>query len=102
MNLENLKTILSELNIPLAYSHFNKVVDPPFLTYRIDHTENFFAENKTYKKIPVTYIELYTKNKNIKLEEKLEEILNNNDIAWEIEAEDYIESEKVYQIIYRI
>jgi len=102
MTLEELKNILLTLKIPIAYSHFNKSTNAPFLTYRIDHTENFFAENKTYKKNEVIYIELYTDKKDTTMESNLESLLDNNEIAWEIESEDYIDDEKIYQIIYRI
>ena len=102
MSLESLKTMLLSLKIPIAYDHFNTRTSPPFITYRIDHTENFFAGNKTYKKIPITYVELYTATKDVTKEEALENLFDNNEIAWEIESETYIDTEKVYQIVYRI
>ena len=102
MSLEELKILLDILNIPNAYSHFKRKVAPPFITYRVDHTENFFAGNKTYKKIPILYVELYTQTKDVELETKLEKLFDNNEIAWEIESENYIDDEEVYQIIYRI
>lgn len=102
INLEDLYDLLSELNIPVAYDHFNKAVEAPYIVYRVDHTENFFAENKTYKKNEIIYVELYTIKKDVALEVNLEALFDEYDIAWEIESQEYIDTEKVYQIIYRI
>jgi len=102
IDLEDLYDILSELDIPVAYDHFNKNVEAPYIAYRADHTENFFAENKTYQKNEVIYVELYTTKKDVELEVSLEALFDENEIAWEIESQEYIDTEKVYQVIYRI
>lgn len=97
-----LKTLLEQLNIPVAYDHFNTATAPPFLAFRRESTSNFGADNKVYKKINNYYVELYTEYKNPALEESLESIFNANNIFYEVQSEDYIESEQMYEVVYVI
>ena len=97
-----LKTLLEQLNIPVAYDHFNTATTPPFLAFRRESTSNFGADNKVYKKINNYYVELYTEYKNPALEESLESIFNANNIFYEVQSEDYIESEQMYEVVYVI
>lgn len=100
--MQELKTILEQLNIPVAYNHFNTTTTPPFLIYRRASQSNFGADNKVYEKINNYYIELYTEYKDVELEERLEELLNSYDIFFNVEGEEYINDEKMYQIVYSI
>lgn len=100
--MQELKTILEQLNIPVAYNHFNTATTPPFLIYRRASQSNFGADNKVYEKINNYYIELYTEYKDVELEEQLEELLNSYDIFFNVEGEEYINDEKMYQIVYSI
>lgn len=101
MELKELVKILEKLEIPIAYNHFSTVQKPPYLVYRVTSSNNFIADNKVYKKIRKVDLELYTENKNEELEQKLETILCENEMAFEC-FETYIESENVYQVIYEI
>ena len=100
--MNDLLELLKQLNIAVAYHHFVNPNSPPFITYLGTGTDNFYADNKVYLKINIIKIELYTLQKDIKLESQLESILDSNEIPYEIIAEGYIESEKVYQVIYEI
>lgn len=100
--MQDLKTLLDMLNIPIAYDHFNTSTNPPCIIYRRYSTSNFSAENKVYKKINNYYVELYTEFKNITLEESLESLFNNYNIFWNVESEEYIEDEQMYEIVYSI
>ena len=101
MELKELVKILEKLEIPIAYNHFSTVQKPPYLVYKVTSSNNFIADNKVYKKIRKVDLELYTENKNEELEQKLETILCENEMAFEM-FETYIESEAVYQVIYEI
>lgn len=101
MELKELVKTLEKLEIPIAYNHFSTVQKPPYLVYKVTSTNNFIADNKVYKKIRKVDLELYTENKNEELEQKLETILCENEMAFEM-FETYIESEAVYQVIYEI
>lgn len=100
--MPDFKTILDELGVPVAYSHFNTATTPPVVTYRRDSTNNFGADGKVYKKINNYYVELYTSKKDPELEQRLEDIFDNYEIFYNVESEDYIDSEQMYEIIYRI
>lgn len=102
MTLENIKTILSELNISVAYNHFNKRTEPPYVVYYVQASENLFADNKVISENVTVLIELYTKNKDIKLERQLKNILNNNELPYELVGESFIEEDNVYQIVYQV
>lgn len=97
-----LKEMLEELNIPIAYDHFNTATNPPCVTFRRDSTRNFGADNKVYKKINNYVVQLYTEYKDPALEEQLEDIFDANDVFYDIASEDYIEDEKMYEMIYEV
>ena len=97
-----IKNLLEQLNIPVAYSHFNTSVTPPVAVYRRSTTNNFGADNKVYKKNNNYYVELYTQYKDPELEQRLEDLFDNAEIFYEVESEDYIDSEKMYEVIYTI
>ena len=101
MTLENLYILLKSTGFPVAYSHFNKAKSPPYITYLNAYSNNFNADNKVYKKIDNIQIELYTKQKDLELEKNLEDLLNENEIAYET-TEEWIDSEKLFQKIYEI
>ena len=102
MTLENIKTILLELNVPVAYNHFNKRTDPPYVVYYVQDSENVFADNTVILENVTVFIELYTKKKDTKLERQLKNILNNNELPYELVGESFIEEDNIYQIIYQV
>lgn len=102
MKETDIYTILSSLNIPVAYDHFkNDNTIPPFVLYRNDDTDTFKADDKVLKKFNNYIVDLVTEKKDVDLEEQLETIFNDNYIPFD-KFEDYIESEKIYQIRYLI
>lgn len=100
--MQNLKTLLEQLEIPVAYDHFNTPTTPPFVVFRRYSQNNFGADNIVYEKINNYYIELYTEYKDAELETSLEALLTNADIFFNVESEEYINDEKMYQIVYSI
>jgi hypothetical protein len=100
--MSNLKALLEQLDIPVAYDHFNIATNPPFIAFRRYSQSNFGADNKVYEKINNYYVELYTEYKDVALEESLEALLNENDIYFNVESEAYIDEEKMYEIIYQV
>lgn len=100
--MQDLKQMLEQLNIPVAYSHFNTSTNPPFICYLRGSTSNFGADNKVYKKINNYLVYLYTDYKNPELEEQLENIFDANNVFYDVASEDYIDTEQMYQIIYEV
>ena len=104
MTQSELYEALCELEIPVAYDHFeqnpsnNKVV-PPFVVYRNTDPTTVKADDITYYKHNNYIIDLVTDKKDVGLEEDLEKILTDNDMPFDVE-ENYIDSERIYQIRY--
>ena len=106
MTLNDIYTILKATGFPVAYSHFvespnNPLPTPPYITYLSAYSSNFKADNKVYAKIDNLQIELYTTKKDLATEKKLEDLLDENEIAYE-STETWIEEEKLFQKIYEV
>lgn len=102
MEESQLFTLLSTLNIPVAYDHFtSKNISVPFVLYRNNNTDTFKADDKSYFKNREYIIDLCTDKKDIVAETNLETLLDNNHLPFDKE-EDFIESENIYQIRYFI
>lgn len=99
--MDKLLKIIKEIGIPNAYHHFaeGESPDPPFLIYFFAASDNFSADGKAYFKVNEVHLELYTVNKNPEIEKKLEDILDSHDIFYD-KTETYIESEKLYEVLY--
>ena len=68
MTLEELNNILKETGYPVAYSHFKQRQTLPFITYLVEGTSNFFADDKVLLKVEQINIELYTSKKDLEAE----------------------------------
>jgi hypothetical protein len=103
MNLVEFKKLLEETGFPVAYSHFpeKKGQRPPFITYLVSPSSNFMADNHVFYKVNNVQVELYTKQKDLSAESKLEAVLDQAEIPYETD-EVYIESEKLYQRTYEV
>lgn len=99
--MEKILSILNALGIPYAYDHFaeGESPDPPFLCYLVPGSDNFSADGKVYYKIDQVHMELYTDLKAPALENKVEEALDAASIFYN-KSETWIESEKLYEVLY--
>lgn len=99
--MEKILSILRGLGIPFAYDHFaqGESPDPPFICYLIPGTNNFSADGVAYYKINQFNIELYTDLKDLSLERKIEEALDEASIFYN-KSETWIESESLYEVLY--
>lgn len=99
--MEELLQILSETQIPFAYHHFaeGESPDPPFICYLLPGSNNFSADGKVYYKINEVHIELYTDLKDLVVEQQLEDVLDEHGIFYN-KSETWIESEKLYEVLY--
>lgn len=100
--MQNLKTLLEQLNISVAYDHFNTETNPPFIVFKRYSQNNFGADDIVYEKINNYYVYLVTEYKDAELEEELENVLTEAGIFFNVESEDYVDDEKCYQIVYSI
>ena len=99
--MDELMEIMKETGLPFAYDHFaeGESPNPPFITFLLPGSNNFAADGKVYMKINEVHIELYTDEKNPETEALVEDVLDDHEIFYE-KTEVWIESEKLYEILY--
>ena len=99
--MEELLQMLQEMRIPFAYHHFaeGEAVNPPFICYLLPGSNNFSADGKVYFKINEVRIELYTDLKDLAVEQQVEDVLDEHEIFYN-KSEVWIESEKLYEVLY--
>lgn len=99
--MEELLQILNKTQIPFAYHHFaeGESPEPPFICYLLPGSNNFSADGKVYYKINEVHIEMYTDLKDLAVEQQLEDVLDEHGIFYN-KSETWIESEKLYEVLY--
>lgn len=99
--MDKLLTVLQETGIPYAYDHFSEgeAPEPPFVCYLFFGSNNFAADGHVYYKINEVHVELYTDCKDLSVERTLEDALDQHGIFYE-KSEVWIESEKLYEVLY--
>lgn len=97
MTLQALAVLLETTGMPVIYHHWEEGEVPPllYLIYYEDSSDPFYADNRVYQQVTGVTVELYTDRKNPAIEEKLETVLDHNDIAYTT-YESYLESEQMY------
>lgn len=101
MTLRDLHNRLQKTGYPVAYRFFAEPQEPPFLCYLVAYTNNQGADNVAWQKINHIQIELYTKNKDLTAERRVEDVLTEAGLFFNAQ-ETYIDTEKIYQRIYEI
>ena len=99
--MDELMRIMEDIGIPFAYDHFaeGESPDPPFICFLCPASDNFSADGRVYHKIDQVHIELYTDEKNPATENSVEAVLDERGIFYD-KTEVWIESEKLYEILY--
>lgn len=99
--MDKLLQILAELKLPFAYDHFaeGEAPAPPFICYLLPGSHNYSADGRVYYKINEVNIELYCDCKDPKTETTLEAVLDEHGIFYN-KTEVWIESEKLYEVLY--
>lgn len=99
--MDDLVKMMEEIGLPFAYDHFEEgeAAEPPFVCYLLPQSNHFSADGKVYLKITEVHIELYTDCKDLSAEQKVEAVLDKQGIFYE-KSEVWIESEKLYEVLY--
>ena len=99
--MDKIISMLNEIGIPFAYSHFaeGESPEPPFLCYLLPRSDNFSADGRVYHKLSVVHFEVYTDKKDRTLENRVEDVFDKNNIFYN-KSEVWINSEKLYEVIY--
>ena len=100
--MEEITAMLAKTGIPYAYDHFaeGESPAPPFICYLQPGSDNFAADGRVYFKIDQLHIELYTDEKSPETERRLEAVLDAHGIFYN-KSEVWIESEKLYEVLYQ-
>lgn len=95
-------SLLKAIGLPYAYDHFGEgnAPKPPFICYLYPQSDNFSADGIVYLKKNQVSLELYTDQKAVTLEHQVEIVLDENNIFYN-KSEVYIESEKMYEVLYQ-
>lgn len=95
--------MIEETGLPNAYHHFaeGEAPDPPYVVYLYPSANNFSADGVVYHSGNNLDIELYTDLKDIKLEKEVETVLKKHGIFF-TKSEIWIESEKLYEVLYEM
>lgn len=93
--------MMEEMGLPFAYDHFveGEAPEPPFVVFLYPRADNFSADGIAYFKKNELDIELYTDLKDPELEEAVEAVLLRHGIFYG-KSEVWIESEKLYEVLY--
>lgn len=97
MMLQNLEECLKATGMPVAYHHWEvgEVPALPYLIYYENSSNNTYADNMAYTKIPEVTVELYTDRKDPETEARLETVLDENEIPYTW-YESWLESEEMF------
>lgn len=94
--------ILKELGLPVAYRMFQDEQELPYIVFFESQRDSFSADNVTFYSSRQYNIEIYTQTKDFEIEEQLENLLNEKEIFWQQVSDEYIDDEKMNQVIYVI
>lgn len=92
---------LKSLGLPVAYSHFNDLKPPPYITYQFAYDADMKADNQNYFALGNYQVELYTAKKDLATERLLENKLGDLELPY-TKTEFWIDDEKLFQIVYEI
>ncbi len=99
--MDKMLEIMEAIGLPYAYHHFaeGESPHPPFLIFLTAQSDHFAADGKAYCKICEYHIELYTDRKSPATERRVEAVLDAHGIFYQ-KTEAWIESERLYEILY--
>lgn len=103
MTHEQVLEMVEKMGLSCAYGHFaeGQSPEPPFLVFLYPESRNFAADGIAYFKKRKLHLELYTDYKSVKLEERIETVLESHGFFY-ARSEVWIESERLYEVLYEM
>ena len=103
MTYKQIASMVSSIGLPYAYYQFPEgtAQAPPFVVFFFSQTNDLYADETNYQRIVTLNVELYTSEKDFDMESNVEKILTNNNLTY-YKEENYIDSEKMWQIAYEM
>lgn len=101
MKLEEFAELLESTGFPIAFYQFPKDEphEPPFICFITTNQSQFAADGIVYYSGINVQVELYTLQKNIEAEKKVEEALSD---FFYSKDEGYLDDEKMHMVTYRL
>lgn len=101
MTLKDFETLLQSSGFQVSYcgSGDNHTSQDVHICYQVIGSENFFADGQVYYPFTRVQVSLYTPDKDVQSEEKLEAVLSA--LCWK-KTEEYIETNQNYKITYEL
>lgn len=103
MTYKEIAAMIESIGLPYAYYQFPEGTgqEPPFVVFFYSDIDDLYADESNYQRIVTLNIELYTREKDFEKEATVEGILQNSGLSY-YKEENYIDSEKMYQIAYEM
>jgi hypothetical protein len=103
MTYKEIAAMIESIGLPYAYYQFPEGTgqEPPFVVFFYSNIDDLYADESNYQRIVTLNIELYTREKDFEKEATVEGILQNSGLSY-YKEENYIDSEKMYQIAYEM
>ena len=103
MTYKEIATMVSSIGLPYAYYQFPEGTGQalPFVVFFYSEINDLYADETNYQRIAKLNIELYTEEKDFEKEATVERILQNSGLTY-YKEENYIDSEKMWQIAYEM
>ena len=103
MTYKEIAAMVESIGLPYAYYQFPEGTgqEPPFVVFFYSNIDDLYADESNYQRIVTLNIELYTREKDFEKEAAVEGILQNSGLSY-YKEENYIDSEKMYQIAYEM
>ena len=97
MTLTEVAQMVESIGLPFAYyeSPDDTRRDPPFVCYLYTDSNDMYADDQNWQDIRTLVIELYTKQKDLALENQIRQVLNTHNQPF-TQAADFIADERVY------
>lgn len=97
MTIQEVKTMLEAVGIPVAYDHYENDQALPYIVFKETSTRTLSRDDVVGVKIATIQVELYTKSRNLTLEESLEAAMA--DMIWR-RTLDFDDDEFIYSSFY--
>ena len=103
MTHKEVAEMVKSIGLPYAYYQFPEGTGQalPFVCFFYSSSDDLYADDSNFQRIMRLNIELYTGEKDFDLEDKTEEILSGAGLTY-YKEENYIDSEKMWQIAYEM
>lgn len=101
MTYKEVAAMIREVGVPYAYYQFTEATAKPcpFIVFYYPGRDDFIADDRNYTPVTRLIMELYTDDKDFALEAAAEAVWTSHGLVF-YKSENYIDSEKMYQIVY--